>query len=47
MEKLVSESATRDRLATAAFPGLIAQYRQLLQQQHVIYKLAQEDKYSI
>jgi hypothetical protein len=31
MEKLVSESATRERLATAAFPGLIAQYRQLLE----------------
>jgi hypothetical protein len=44
MEKLVSESATRDCLATAAFPGLIAQYWQLLEQQHAIYKLAQEDK---
>jgi hypothetical protein len=44
MEKLVSESANRDRLATTAFPSLIIQYRQLLEQQHVIYKLAQEDK---
>jgi hypothetical protein len=40
---LLSESATKDRLATAAFPGLIAQYRQLLDQQHKIYKQAQED----
>jgi hypothetical protein len=43
MEKLVWESATRDCLATTAFPGLMAQYRQLLQQQHAIYKLAQEE----
>jgi hypothetical protein len=27
MEKLVLESATRDCLATVAFPGLIVQYR--------------------
>jgi hypothetical protein len=32
MEKLVSESATRDHLEMAAFPGLNTQYRQLLQQ---------------
>jgi hypothetical protein len=44
MEKLVSESATRDRLATATFPGLIAIYQYLLEQQHAIYILAQEDK---
>jgi hypothetical protein len=44
MEKLVSELATRDCLATTAFPGLIVQYWQLLQQQHAIYKPAQEDK---
>jgi hypothetical protein len=30
IEKLVSELATRDRLSTAVFPGLIVQYRQLL-----------------
>jgi hypothetical protein len=32
MEKLVSELVTRDCLATAMFPGLIAQYRKLLEQ---------------
>jgi hypothetical protein len=37
IEKLVSKSVTRDRLATAAFPILIAQYWQLLEQQHMIY----------
>jgi hypothetical protein len=31
MQKLVLESATRDRLATIAFSGLIAQYGQVLQ----------------
>jgi hypothetical protein len=30
MAKMVSESATRDRLETAAFSGLITQYRYLL-----------------
>jgi hypothetical protein len=44
MEKMVSESATRDCLATSAFPCLIAQYRHLLQQSHEIYKLDQENK---
>jgi hypothetical protein len=44
MEKLVSESVTRDHLATTMFPGLIAQYWPLLEQQYVIYKLAQADK---
>jgi hypothetical protein len=44
MEKLVSESVTRDHLATPIFTSSIAQYRQLLEQQHVIYNLAQEGK---
>jgi hypothetical protein len=44
MKKLVSELATKDGMATATFPGLITQYRQLLESQHAIYNLAQEDK---
>jgi hypothetical protein len=44
MEMWVSELATRDCLAIAAFSGLIVQYWQLLEQQHAIYKLDQEDK---
>jgi hypothetical protein len=42
--KLVSKSATIDHLAITAFPGLIAQYRLLLEPHHTIYKLAHEDK---
>jgi hypothetical protein len=45
MEKLVSESATWDRLATATFPSLIAQYWQLLEQQQAIYKARLLDDY--
>jgi hypothetical protein len=47
MEKLVSESATRDRLATATISSLITQYQYLLEQLHAIHKLAQEDKSQI
>jgi hypothetical protein len=42
-EMLVSKSASRDRLASAVFSGLIAQDRQLLDQQYAIYKLAQDN----
>jgi hypothetical protein len=44
IEKLMLESAPRDLMATATFPGLITQYHQLLGQLHTIYKLAQEEK---
>jgi hypothetical protein len=47
MDKQVSESATRDRLATPTFPGLIGQYLQLLKQQHAIYKPAQDNNHSL
>jgi hypothetical protein len=40
LENLVLELATGDDLATVTFPGLIIQYRQLLDQHHAIYKLA-------
>jgi hypothetical protein len=40
----VTDSATENHLVTNAFPVLIAQYWQPLEQQHAIYKLAQEDK---
>jgi hypothetical protein len=43
-EKLMAELATGNCLAIATFIGFIAPYMSLLRYEHMIYKLAEEEK---